>query len=144
MELFLELSVNCITIHLLDGIKMFCLITPQIKDEVICFLLYLKSLWNLVLDFDIKLEFWFRNGWLTGKTKIKVDTHIIPFFILSNIFAISAKVAPGVFAPKISRQLFRRTQHATWANRKSKNVKGVAKCNHINLKWQRKKFTAQI
>ena len=65
--------------------KMFCLITPQIKDEVICFFIYLKSLWNVVLDFDIKLEFWFRNGWLTCKTKIKVDTHEIPFFISSNI-----------------------------------------------------------
>ena len=65
--------------------KMFSLITPQIKDEVICFFLYLKSLWNVVLDFDIKLDFWFRNGWLTCKTKIKVDTHEIPFFISSNI-----------------------------------------------------------
>ena len=36
------------------------------------------------------------------------------------------------------------TQHATWGNRKSINVKGVAKCNHINLKWQRQKFTTQI
>ena len=55
--------------------KMFCLITPQFKEEVICFLLYLKSLWNVVLDFDIHIEFWFR------KTKIKVDTHEIPFLI---------------------------------------------------------------
>ena len=37
--------------------KMFCLITPQFKEEVICFLLYLKSLRNVVLDFGIELEF---------------------------------------------------------------------------------------
>ena len=36
---------------------------------------------NVVLDFDIELEFWFRNGWVTCKSKIKVDTHEIPFLI---------------------------------------------------------------
>ena len=69
--------------------KMFCLITPQIKEEFICFLLYLKSLWNVLLDFQIKLKFWFRNGWLACKTKIKVDTYEIPFFIFYVYFILS-------------------------------------------------------
>ena len=38
--------------------KMFCLITPQFKEEVICFLLYLKSLQNVVLDFGKERANW--------------------------------------------------------------------------------------
>ena len=74
--------------------KMFCLITPQIKEEVICFLLYLRSLWNVVLDYDIKVEFWFRNGWLMTHMQTKNQSwwSLNPIF-LSNIFVISTKVA---------------------------------------------------
>ena len=128
--------------------KMFCLITPQIKEEVICFLLYLRSLWNVVLDYDIKVEFWFRNGWLMTHMQTKNQSwwSLNPIF-LSNIFVISTKVAPNVFTPKISQQLLPFTWHdtcATWGNRKSKNVKGVTKCNHINLIWQSRKLVVAL